>query len=304
MELRKLESFIAVANTLNYTEAANQLFTTQATISKHILSLEEELGVVLIDRTHRHVKLTAAGRASLPYARQMIEAQHQLKTALASQQLQAGMTLLVRGIPTISSYQAFNIVTTFSNQHSDIDLNFAEAEANTLVPALKNGHADIVFLRLFDSQPIQGLTVLVESSDRFVVVMPKTHSLAKRKSLQIAALADQTLLQLNESTNLSAPVFDLFKEAGIAPRIRYSGQRIDLILEMIERGMGLSVMMGHSFDLHAYPELTTVPLTPVRYSHLAFAKLQNHHTPAADLFWAYATQALAAVNHSNSASID
>lgn len=82
MELSHLKEFIVLAKIENYLEAAENLYISQSSLSKHIKSLEAELGTTLFDRTTRQVKLNEAGRVFLKYAQQMIEIQYQFNTAL------------------------------------------------------------------------------------------------------------------------------------------------------------------------------------------------------------------------------
>ncbi len=123
-----------------------------------------------------------------------------------------------------------------------------------------------------------------------MAVLPKTNPLAQAKQLQVTQLKDQPFLLLNEVTNLYTPVMAMLTDAGITPKELYRGQRIDLILGMVNRGMGVSVMMAKSLDLSDYQNVTTVPLMPEYASQLAFLRVKQARTPASDLFWQFVAQ--------------
>ncbi|WP_461244200.1 LysR family transcriptional regulator [Secundilactobacillus muriivasis] len=284
MDVTKLNTFVDLAETLNYTQTAARLFTTQATVSKQILALEKELDTTLVDRSHRQIELTWAGKLVLPYAQKMVATQAQLTAALRREMQTRSMTLTIRSIPSISRYRAFNLMSAFAQQHPEVDLHFSEAETDTLLPSLADGTSDIVFTRLFEIEQT-AYDTLIGETDRFVVVLPKANPLANEPTLTVTQLKDQSFLFLNEVTNLYRPVMALLNTAGVTPKELYRGQRIDLILGMINQGMGVSIMMARSLDLSDYPAVTTVPLTPERLSHLAFLRLKTHRTPASDLFW-------------------
>ncbi|MCT6889161.1 MAG: LysR family transcriptional regulator [Lactobacillus sp.] len=84
-----------MATQLNYTDAAERLFRSQSTVSKQIQTLEKELKVELIDRTHRQISLTSAGKVILPFAKKLLVDQQELCEALATHQLQHGMKLKI-----------------------------------------------------------------------------------------------------------------------------------------------------------------------------------------------------------------
>ncbi|WP_407892318.1 LysR family transcriptional regulator [Lacticaseibacillus sp. N501-2] len=286
MDIRKLATFVDLASTLNYTETASRLFTTQATISKQIKSLEVELDTVLVDRSHRAIKLTAAGELALPYAQQIVAAKKQMTAQLHQQAVQLGMRLVVRAVPSISSYKGFNTIAAFTKQHPEVDLLFTEAETATLLPGLEHGDSDVIFTRVFAPQTSR-YDVIIGESDHFVALLPKNHPLATAKSVPVAALAHDQLLLLSESTGLYQPVVDMLDRAKVTPKITYTGQRIDLIAGMVNRGMGVAIMMARSVDLHDYANVVAVPITPTVVSHLAFMRLHGKHTVASDLFWAF-----------------
>ncbi|KRK99667.1 LysR family transcriptional regulator [Secundilactobacillus odoratitofui DSM 19909 = JCM 15043] len=289
MDIIKLTAFVDLAETLSYTKTAARLFSTQATISKQILALEKELDITLVDRTHRQIDLTEAVRLVLPYAKTIVAAQAEMISTLKHQRQVQSMTLTIHSIPSVSQYRAFNLIAAFAQQHPEVDLHFSEAETDTLLPSLKNGTSDIVFTRLFDDQA-GSYETLIEESDRFVAVLPKTNPLAQAKQLQVTQLKDQPFLLLNEVTNLYTPVMAMLTDAGITPKELYRGQRIDLILGMVNRGMGVSVMMAKSLDLSDYQNVTTVPLMPEYASQLAFLRVKQARTPASDLFWQFVAQ--------------
>ncbi|WP_288622848.1 LysR family transcriptional regulator [uncultured Streptococcus sp.] len=82
MELNQVKEFIALTKTENYLEAAENLFISQSSLSKHIKSLEAELGTTLFDRTTRQVKLNEVGKVFLKYTQQLIDVRYQCNTAL------------------------------------------------------------------------------------------------------------------------------------------------------------------------------------------------------------------------------
>lgn len=286
MDTRKLATFIDLAQTCNYSRTAENIFSTQATVSKYIMALEKDWGVTLFTRDHRTVTLTKAGAAILPSVKTLIQAEQRLLQTIDQQINQTDQTLVIKGIPTISRYQAFQLIFQFNQQHPEINLKFSEAETNQLMPSLDDGRADIVFTRLFE-KPRAEYTVLGEERDYFVALMARDNRLAQQTALTVQDLAHEPFLLLDGATNVLAPVMQTLEQAGVAPQIVYEGRRVDLILEMLNQKMGVSIMMNHSFDLAGYENVVAVPIHPKQYSQLAFIKRQANQSESVRLFWQF-----------------
>lgn len=290
MDLQKVESFVAVATQLNYTDAAERLFRSQSTVSKQIQTLEKELKVELIDRTHRQISLTSAGKVILPFAKKLLVDQQELCEALATHQLQHGMKLKIRAIPSIIHYEAFNLFSEFHSMHPEVELDFSEAEPQTLFTMLKNGTAEIIFFRLLDEKIPRHSDVLVTETDRLAVFLPASNPLATFSALSVQQLNKTPLILLGKTTQLEEPVMKLFQANGITPNVTYAGQHIDVILKMVTQKMDVTILMDKSVDLEKYPTLKKIPFLPEIRSKLIFIRQPGQHLPAADLFWAFTKQ--------------
>lgn len=292
MDLKKLTTFVNLADTLSYTKTATQLFTTQATISKQILALEKELDAQLFDRRHRQVHLTAAGQAILPWAQKMINNNQQLLAALA--QAKHLSTLTIRGIPSMAHYPAFQWLSQFHQAQPHIHLHFSEAESYALLPSLQAKTSDIIFMRLFPADQVPGEKLLT-ATDYFVVVLPKKHLLATAQRLTIADIAQQDLLLLNQTTNLYQPIWQRLTAANPHPQIVYEGQRIDLMLQLVQQGLGLGITMAKTLTQQQRQQLQVIPLQDAPVSRLVFIRRQPA-PPQTDAFWQFCQQQLKHAN--------
>jgi len=285
MDIQKLKAFVDLAGTLSYTETAERLFTTQATISKQIIALEKELGVVLFDRQHRSIKITENGNLLLKYATQITDLETKMREAIIKKQHDQSLDLTIKTIPSISNYKALKLISDFHLAYPEVNLHISEAESYELIPALKRVEADIIFMRTFNINKIE-FEMVISETDEFVVVVPKNHYLAQLKDINISNLKDESFLMLSKETNLYAPVMKLIQSVGFTPKVIYEGKRIDLVLKFINQGMGISIMMNKTVDLRDYPELVKVPLVPEVTSKLAFVRRKGDNTgTATDKFW-------------------
>ena len=146
MNLRDLKYIIAVADTHHFGKAAERCFVSQPTLSGQIKKLEEELGVAIIERTNRTVKVTPIGEKPLLHAHQMIEqAEAMVELAQAHQDLMVG-SLRVGAIPTLSPYLMPLILVPLKREHPQMKLVLSEETTDLLVERLHNHEIDAALL--------------------------------------------------------------------------------------------------------------------------------------------------------------
>ncbi|KRK92685.1 LysR family transcriptional regulator [Companilactobacillus futsaii] len=286
MDLHKLQIFVDLSKTLNYTDTANNLFTTQGNISKQILSLEKELDVPLFKRAHRKIELTQQGEIVLPYAKEILAKYSEMTIKLADFQDSKNLTIEMHTIPTMPSYVSFNLITKFLQQHPEVHMQLKEEESYNLVNSLKSGLCEIIFARMFDFDG-SDLEYIEMEDDDFVAVLPKNHPFANEEILDLKKLKKERFLILGPSTNLYDPVIKLCQMAGFKPDISYQGTRVDLIMQMVQNNMGISLMMkktAQNFDNKAF---SLVPLTTNIANKLCFVRVKGQHSSANNMFWKY-----------------
>ena len=287
MDTKKLTTLVDLAETQSYSETAERLFLSQSTVSKHIMALEKEWDVKLFSRAHRQVQLTAAGKKILPAVQQLLRQEKELQTTVAIANANHAQTLVIHGIASIAQYQAFNIITKFTSQYPNVKLKFSEAEVPDLNEDLKRQDVDVIFTRIYEDNDPRYDTI-VNETDHYVVLVPKNSPLAQAKQLSIEMIKDQQLLLLRNTITVANPLNEVLKRSLVTPRIVYEGQRIDLILEMLNQGMGVSVVMNKSFDLTGFDNVKAVPLVPEICSRLVSLKRRDRTAPVVNLFWDFA----------------
>lgn len=287
MNTKKLAVFIDLAKTQNYSRSAERLFLSQSTISKYIMDLEKEWQVKLFIRAHRQVQLTRAGKLILPKVTAILKKEDELNQFLTNQLWQQERPLVIKGLPSISQYNAFHIITEFTKKYPKAKLKFSEDNVDDLEHALDLKNVDVVFTRIFENC-FSSYDTLTNEQDYLVVLVPKNNRLANRESITTDMLKSEPLLLLSDTVSKANPLFTEFQN--LQPQITYDGQRIDLLLEMINQGAGISVVMNQSFDLTGFANIKAIPLFPRVTSHLAFMKRQDNKSAIVELFWKFAIQ--------------
>ncbi len=286
MDIQKIATFVDLAATLSFTATAENLFLTQATVTKHIQSLEKEWAVTLFVRNQHKVELTKVGAAIVTPARNVVADYRGIKNVIRNVQDEEALDLRITTIPTVTNYKAFGAITNFHLKNPDVHLKIQELESQQLRPSLERADSDVIFIRTFGDED-QDLETIVTETDEFVAVMPVNHPLVQTRQLDLGQLAGENLLVLGAATNMYDPFLALVRLAGFHPQITYSGERIDLILDLVNSGMGIGVLMGKSMNLANYPNLIRVPLKEQIHSQLVFARKAGTHAPANERIWSF-----------------
>lgn len=291
MDQQKLQLFLDLTETLNYTETAERNYMTQGNVSKKINALEKELNAPLIDRRNRQIQLTEEAKLLLPDIRRIVRDYQVLKDTLTEYQEKKERVLTVHTIPTMPNYQGFDLLTAFLKQHPEIHLNLKESEAMALGEFAIEKNSLYFFRSLTKPNDKHYLTT---ERDRFVAVLPQKHSLAKSRKISLEALAKENFLILGQIAKPYYSVKELCREVGFEPKITYQGTRIDLILRMIEEGLGISLIMEKSLGNSLPEQLIVREIEPTKESFLNYYLSDEADAPAPKKFWRFLQ-----INHSN-----
>lgn len=218
MELRQLRYFIAVAERLSYSKAAQELHVSVSPLSRQIRQLEEEFDIRLFERDRRRVALTEAGKLFLHDAKALLSQIARVGDRM--RQASKGEAGVVRtGIALHLADKVGSVVVEHSKRHPAVDIQCDSIFSTLQNAALVEGKIDIGFLR----PPVDAARLNFEFlyEERLIAMMSKANSLAKRKMVRIKDLADETVFlpDANVGGGLRERTLELFAKAGISPRI-------------------------------------------------------------------------------------
>lgn len=193
MDVRQLKYFVAVAETRNFTRAAEQLHMAQPPLSRQIQLLEEELGTELLLRNSRPLRLTEAGRVFYEQALQIINRMEQMKISARQIGLNQKQTLSI-GFVASSLYGGLPmLVRKLRHHYPDVEIQLIELTSMQQFVALKSGRIDLGFGRIRNNDPSVARTVLRE--ERLVLAIPLSSPLAaSRSTISLQELAQQKLI--------------------------------------------------------------------------------------------------------------
>jgi DNA-binding transcriptional LysR family regulator len=247
MELRHLRYFIAVAEELHFGRAAKRLHMAQPPLSQQIRALELELGVTLLARTQRSVRLTEPGRLFLAEARRTVaQAEHAMMVARRAGRGEGGR-LRVGFLSTAMYGRLPAIIRAFTAEHPHVVLELHELTTLAQGDALQAGTVDAAFLRLDDAglaaHRAKGLALEAAWREPYVVAVPAGHPLAAAASIRAGDLRDAGFVLFPRSA--SPPVHDhitqLCRQAGFEPRIVQEAAVMPTLLAYVAAGIGVTI---------------------------------------------------------------
>jgi DNA-binding transcriptional LysR family regulator len=250
MELRHLRYFIAVAELLSFSRAAEGLGIAQPPLSQQIKALETELNVQLFDRTTHPIQLTIAGHTFLQEVRTIL-LQVDQATHMARQVSQGYRGKLTLGIHnSFANSHLPTLVGQFHQQFPDVRLEFREVTVMQELELLQELQLDAVFHRsaaaFQNNLEFNSLPLIQEG---FVLVLPKQHPLAKCKQVPLNFLEGESLILPDlDVLPFYQQVIEACQQVGFEPKLDLSLRSGGLItlLSLVATGLGLSVMPAHT----------------------------------------------------------
>ncbi|OYT93123.1 MAG: LysR family transcriptional regulator [Burkholderiales bacterium PBB3] len=243
MDLRQLRYFVAVATTRNFTRAAEQMHIAQPPLSRQIQQLEEELGVQLIQRNSRPVRLTEAGRLFYEQSLQVLQKVDQMKTGArqaASGQRQSisiayVASTLYGGLPML--------VRMFRQRYPDTDVHLVDLGSVQQMAELKSGRIDLGFGRVRTRDASVARTVLRE--ERLVLALPPSSPLAaNRGRITLKEIAQERLIVFPKEPRPSYAdqVLSLLHDQGIRLAEVHEVRELQAALGLVACEMGVCII--------------------------------------------------------------
>jgi DNA-binding transcriptional LysR family regulator len=246
-DFRQLRYFVAVAEELSFTRAALRLHLSQPPLSQQIQALEQDLGVVLLERTKRRVALTEPGRVFLDQAREILakadEARSHVTAAAAghSGQLRLAYTVSVSFHPALPQ-----ALLRYRQLAPNVRLQLSEMYTEPQYAALLAGQIDVGFVRDEPShlQDARNVRLTVVDREPLLLALPSGHSLAGRSSISLQEVAGDAFV--SQPRELASTLYDrlvkLAAKAGFRPTISQQAQQINGLLALVAAGLGLALV--------------------------------------------------------------
>ena len=237
MNLRFVEAFYWVASLKSISRAAEKLFLTQSAMSSRISTLEEELGVLLLDRGTRQFKLTTAGARFLVYADKLLTLQREVKAEMGSNQPLA-VAMRIGAIESVLHSWLIPWLEKLRADHPGLELELTVETTPILLEQVGRGTLDVVFAALpAASTGVRHHTLM--PMDMAFVGNPLLH---KKRHYELAELADLELLTFQKGSQPHVTLLDLFKQHRLEPKKVHAISSISAMVQLVQGGFGVALL--------------------------------------------------------------
>ena len=282
MDVNLIREFVVLAQSETFLKAADILFVSQPTLSRHIKGLEEELGVPLFERTTRSSKLTKYGYMFLPYAKQIVELHNQFRSELLWEKQEQHSALRVGTVPAMAFYNITGVLTNFRAKHSDIKMDVIPSYSLSVKTMLMRRDCELAFVReqMFElEEENEDLVRLPFVTDYLVAVLPEEHPLAQFDCLEIEKIRNENILTISKETIIYEIAHGACEQAGFEMKVVLTDHNIDHLIDCVKLGMGIAVLMDRHADRNR-PQmqgLKVVKLLPEVYTKISLCYLKSTH---------------------------
>jgi LysR family transcriptional activator of glutamate synthase operon len=241
MEIRQLKYFIEVAKQEHISLAAENLHIAQSAVSRQIGNLEVELGVQLLEREGRNIKLTHIGRLFAEQAEIAIKAIENAKQLIDEYVNPEQGTIRIGFPSSLASNTLPKILSSFKKVHPDIHFHLRQGSYAFLTEGVKKREIDLAFIG-----PVPTHDPDVQSdiffNERFVALLPETHPLAAQKTVSLNQFATETFVFFPKGFVLRKIVEEACLKVGFHPDILCEGEDLDAIKGLVSAGIGITLL--------------------------------------------------------------
>jgi len=274
----------------SFSLAAEELGFTQTAISQHLARLERHLGVKVLERTARGVKLTPAGEALLAETEGVLSSVRQAERAAKAAGGVVASRLRVGAFPSAAAGLVPGAVREARRRmpHPDIELDLRVMEDQPGLRALVRGRLDIALMIQSPFDPIvvpDEIELLEITEDPMMIALPPDHPMASRRSVDLAQLADEPFLltELGGTCADSNIMLRACRDAGFAPNVRLESEDYNALQGMAAAGLGVSIIPRMA-TIGAYPGVVVRPLKGSPPSRTIVAAVNKERDPIVDAF--------------------
>lgn len=270
MDTRLLRYFVAVAEELNFTRAAERLFVSQPAQSKQIRQLENELRTPAFVRTKRQVSLTPAGEALLPVARRVLDAWQaglvEVRTAASAAERVVRVGFQATGAGPLTTRAR----AEFARRHPDVAVEPKRFDWDGEADAVRDGLVDVAFVWL--PADTRGLAVEVVAVEHRVVGLAADHRLAGRETVSIMELRDEPIMWTPVASRQWVDWWAVNpRPDGSEPRWGPQNANVEEMLEDVAAGLAICISPTSMATYYARPDLVWRPITDIEPLQIALA---------------------------------
>ncbi|MDO8904846.1 LysR family transcriptional regulator [Hydrogenophaga sp.] len=251
MNLRFVEAFYWVVSLKSVTRAAEKLYLTQSAMSSRIAALEDELGVLLLDRRDKQFRLTVAGTRFFTYAQRLLELQREAKSEMGSGASLA-VSMRIGAIESVLHSWLIPWIEKLRGDHPELALELTVETTPILVEQVQRGTQDLVFAAL----PAAADGVRSRSLPPMDMVFMGHKQMHRKRRYSLAELGSFEILTFQRGSLPHVALLDVFRQEGVEPRRIHTISSISAMVQLVQGGFGVATLPRKAMErMQNYPNL-------------------------------------------------
>lgn len=256
MTITQLQYVLAVAEHKNFTLAAEKCFVTQPTLSMQIQKIEEELNILIFDRSKKPIQLTAIGQKIVEQAKNIVNEAGKIKDIVEYQKGFIGGEFRIGIIPTIMPTLLPMFLNNFIKKYPKIKLIIEELNTNEIITRLKNGHLDAAIAATpLEDEKIKEIVLYYEP---FVAYVPENNSISQKTEIEISDLNLDEILLLQDGHCFRDGILNLCKNQVTSGKnsFQLESGSFETLIKLADEGLGTTLLPYlHTLDLNEKDKL-------------------------------------------------
>ncbi|WP_407552469.1 LysR family transcriptional regulator [Streptomyces sp. Pv4-95] len=242
MELQQMRYVVAVAETGGFTRAAERCHVVQSALSHQIARLEKELGARLFHRTSRSVRLTVAGAAFVPVARQALQAAERARAEVEATTGEVRGRLAVGAISTVAAVDLARELGAFRARCPQVCVSLRMDMSDDLIEQVRQGGLDVAFVGLVPGARTAGVREKELARGELVAVVPPGHPLARQEWTRLARLAEETFVDFTAGSAARRQRDEAFRAAGLTSEVAFEVTTVEFLAKLVRAGLGVGMV--------------------------------------------------------------
>ncbi|MFD1806564.1 DNA-binding transcriptional regulator OxyR [Pasteurella oralis] len=240
MNIRDLEYFVALAEHKHFRRAADSCHVSQPTLSGQIRKLEDELGIILLERTSRKVLFTQSGLLLVDQARAVLREVKLLKEMASNQGKEMTGPIHIGVIPTVGPYLLPYIMPVLKEAFPDLELFLYEAQTNQLLEQLETGHLDCAIIA--SVREAEAFIEVPIFNEKMLLAVSDSHPWANEKAIEMSKLNGCEMLMLDDGHCLRDQTIGYCFSAGAKENAHFQATSLETLRNMVAANAGITFM--------------------------------------------------------------
>ncbi|MBB6680108.1 hydrogen peroxide-inducible genes activator [Aequorivita sp. 609] len=262
MTITQLKYVLAVAESQNFTKAAEKTFVTQPTLSMQIQKLEEELEIQIFDRTKKPIELTSVGQKIVEQARNIVNESERMQDVVDQEKGFIGGSYKLGIIPTVMPTLLPMFLKTFSTRYPKVHLKIEELNTDEIITKINDGYLDAAIAATpLKQERIKERPIYYEP---FVAYIPENHRLASKDTIEAKDLDIEDVLLLEDGHCFRDGIINLCKASknGSFEKFQLESGSFETLVKLADEGLGMTLL----------PYLHTLDVSPNQTKNLKYFK--------------------------------